>query len=270
MRAGVTPEPPIFRKEHPLTNLRTLDLTALNSATKYPSIPTYHEIDRGLLREPTVSFSGDVLLTEKVDGTNARIIVFPNGDYVLGSREELLHARGDFITNPALGIVDALRGLADRITAPEAGIRVHFLEVYGRKVTKASAEYTGTQAIGHRLFDVASIDPNVLERPVEAISTWREDNGQRFHTEHELTALAEQNKIALTPRLGTITASELPTDLREMQELLASHLPTTRAALDDGGTGRPEGIVLRTSDRAVIAKARFEDYTRTFKRTAQR
>lgn len=178
-----------------MINLRVLNLTSLNSATKYPSISTYHEIDRGILLDPTVLFDGEVVLTEKVDGTNARIVVFPNGDYVIGSRKELLYARGDLIANPALGIVDALRDLADHITAPEAGIRVYFLEVYGSDVTKASGEYTGTKAVGYRLFDVVSIDPSVLDLPDEAISTWRESGGQSFHTEQELTELAEQNAI---------------------------------------------------------------------------
>lgn len=34
----------------------------------------------------------------------------------------------------------------------------------------------------------------------------------------------------------------------------------------DGQPGRPEGIVLRSETRSVIAKARFQDYERTLKR----
>ncbi|MCU1617221.1 MAG: hypothetical protein JWO98_4761, partial [Frankiales bacterium] len=62
-----------------LDSLRPVDLAALNSATKYPSIPTYHELDPkngGLLEIPT-AFEGDVVLTEKVDGTNGRIVLLP-------------------------------------------------------------------------------------------------------------------------------------------------------------------------------------------------
>lgn len=43
-------------------------------------------------------------------------------------------------------------------------------------------------------------------------------------------------------------------------------LPRTRSALDEAGGGKPEGIVLRTANRSVIAKARFEDYDRTLRR----
>jgi hypothetical protein len=56
--------------------LRDADLTALNSLTKYPSIPTYHTLDSGNggLLDETVPFSGEVIGSEKVDGTNSRII----------------------------------------------------------------------------------------------------------------------------------------------------------------------------------------------------
>ncbi|HEX4223397.1 MAG TPA: hypothetical protein VHZ97_13600 [Pseudonocardiaceae bacterium] len=43
--------------------LRDADLTALNSLTKYPSIPTYHTLDSGNggLLDETVPFSGEVI-----------------------------------------------------------------------------------------------------------------------------------------------------------------------------------------------------------------
>ncbi|MFW5416407.1 hypothetical protein J0910_07270 [Nocardiopsis sp. CNT-189] len=247
---------------------RTVDLDALNSATKYPSIPTYHVLDpkNGGLLEQTAAFSGEVVLSEKVDGTNARIILFPGGDYILGSREELLYARGDLIGNPALGIVDALRGPAGRLTPPETGLRVHYLEVYGGKVTGASKEYTGSRAVGHRLFDIADVGADVLSLPRPRISAWREEGGQAFLPEDELAAAAEKEGWERVPLLGAVDAAELPAGVAEMQEFLAERLPGTRAALDGGAGGRPEGVVLRTPDRSAIAKARFQDYRRTLKR----
>ena len=93
-----------------------VDLRRLNSATKYPSIMTYHSLgEKGsLLDEHMDMGDGELIFTEKVDGTNSRIVVAPGADYVLGSREELLHARGDLIFNPALGIVEAIRDVAER------------------------------------------------------------------------------------------------------------------------------------------------------------
>ncbi|WP_443056278.1 RNA ligase family protein [Streptomyces sp. NBC_00239] len=253
-----------------MINLDALDLNALNSATKYPSIPTFHEIDRGTLLDITVPFSGEVVLTEKVDGTNARVAVLPDGDYVIGSREDLLHARGDRVISPKDSIVPALRPLADRLTPPATGIRVYFFEVYGAKLTKASKQYTGSQAVGFRLFDVAAVDASVLERPRAEISSWRENGGQQFLAEGDLALAATENQIELTPRLGSLAADQVPSDLAGMQDFLATRLPRTRVALDGGAGGRPEGLVLRTTDRSVIAKARVEDYARTMQRLAAR
>jgi hypothetical protein len=97
--------------------LETVDfLREINTATKYPSIATYHEIDKGILKEGTATVfpqGSTVIGTEKVDGTNARIVFLPDGNYLIGSREELLYAGGDLIHNPSQGIVDALRAKAD-------------------------------------------------------------------------------------------------------------------------------------------------------------
>lgn len=78
-------------------DVRAVDLGGLNSLTKYPSIPTYHSLDpsNGNLLDDRVGFTAPVIGTEKIDGTNARIISLPDGSYLLGSREELLYAKGD-------------------------------------------------------------------------------------------------------------------------------------------------------------------------------
>ena len=62
-------------------DIRQTDLGKLNSMTKYPSILTYHTLgDKGVLRETVqVPFAGRVLGTEKVDGTNCRLIFCPDG-----------------------------------------------------------------------------------------------------------------------------------------------------------------------------------------------
>jgi hypothetical protein len=251
--------------------LRDADLTALNSLTKYPSIPTYHTLDpaNGGLLDETVAFTGAVIGTEKVDGTNSRIISLPDGNYLLGSREELLYAKGDLIGNPAQGIVPALREFADALApVTDDVIRVHYVELYGGKVTAASKQYTGSRAVGFRLFDVVMISDyaELLALAPQRISAWRESGGQPYLSEEDLSTAAKQHGLTLTPRLFTIDATELPADLATTREFLAQHLPSTRSALDDGAAGAPEGIVLRTTDRSVIAKARFQDYDRTLRR----
>jgi hypothetical protein len=253
-------------------DVRATDLGALNSMTKYPSIPTYHTLDprNGGLLDTTVEFAGTVLGTEKVDGTNARIVSLPDGSFLLGSREELLYAKGDLIGNPAQGIVAALREVAETLAPVTADVvRVHFLEVYGGKVTAASKQYTGGKQVGFRLFDVAVIDDYRTVLSMAAVSSWRDGGGQPYLSEEDLVATAKRDGLELTPRLFELAGPELPRDLEQTRAFLAEHLPTTLSALDGDAGGQPEGIVLRSPDRAVIAKARFQDYDRTLRRRSR-
>ncbi|MFI6731002.1 hypothetical protein [Streptomyces atratus] len=119
------------------------------------------------------------------------------------------------------------------------------------------------------MFDAADVPLDVLERPRAQISVWREGGGQGFLSEYALIKAAKTEDIELVPRLAMVDAGDLPTGIAEMQTFLVDHLPTTRVALDEGAGGHPEGIVLRSGDRSVIAKARFQDYRRTLKRRTQ-
>lgn len=245
-----------------------LDLDVLNSATKYPSIPTYHALgERGALVEQATRFTGDVLLTEKVDGTNSRVIRLPDGDWFIGSREEMLTARGDRVSNPALGIVAALRELAQALKVKDSErIAVFYLETYGGRIGGQARQYSGDGLVGFRMFDLAYLTPDVLSWSRERVSAWRESGGQSFADEDALRSAASVAGIELTPRLARIPAAHLPTTLEQTHEWLRRTLPATLVGLDTAALGRPEGIVLRTTDRSVIAKARFQDYERTLKR----
>jgi hypothetical protein len=250
-------------------DLRAADLRVLNSLTKYPSIPTYHELDprNGGLVESAAAFPGDVIATEKVDGTNSRLVLLPDGNYLIGSREELLYARGDLIGNPALGIVEQLRPVAERlVAAPADGIQVFYLELYGGKIGGAAKQYTSDPArFGWRLFDVVLLADwaEPLSWPQAQISAWREAGGQPFAAEERLADLAAAAGLELTPRL--FRTGSLPESIAGMHALLTERLPRTLVSLT-GGEGRAEGIVFRAPDRKVIAKARFQDYERTLKR----
>lgn len=251
-------------------DIRATDLAKLNSLTKYPSIPTYHTLDpknSGLVEE-VVPFAGSVLGTEKIDGTNARIICLPDGSFVIGSREELLYGKGDLIGNPALGIVDALKELAEYVSSTHAGdISVFYLEVFGGKVTAASKQYTSTQQVAFRMFDLLRLPdyaPLLAHTPQE-LSRWREQGGQPFVDEDALQRAAQQAQITVTPRLFTLDAAALPHTIVDMQTFLRDQLPASHSTLDHDAGGQPEGIVLRTTTRSVIAKARFKDYERALK-----
>ncbi|MFE4515405.1 RNA ligase family protein [Kitasatospora sp. NPDC056783] len=248
------------------------DLSRLNTATKYPSIPTHHQLDPrngGLLETPTV-FTGDVVLTEKVDGTNGRVVLLDDDDFFIGSREELLYAKGDRIANPAQGIVTALEPLAQRLSSGArftgAGITVLYLEVYGGKIGSAAKQYQDSGAVGYRLFDIAQVPFSVLDWAPSQISTWRENAGPKWYSETDLLELSATEDIAVTPRLGTLPASALPSSIEDVRRWMEEVLPATRVALDQGAKGNPEGIVLRDTTRTAISKARFQDYDRTLQR----
>jgi len=249
-----------------------VDLRKLNSATKYPSIPTYHALgEKGSLLEEIVELGdSELIVTEKVDGTNSRIIVMPDGRFLIGSREELLHAQGDLIHNPALGIVETLKATADRIgqaiPAQEDTILTVYLETYGGKTTAAAKQYTSRRVFGYRVFDVSQVAVRQLDQEPESISSWREHGGQNFLEEPALLEFAAKVELELTPRL---TAGPVPVSIEETHEWLSTTISATLVALDADAGGRPEGVVVRTPDRSRIAKIRFEDYERHAKRQAK-
>lgn len=254
-----------------------MNLRATNSITKYPSILTYHALgDRGRLKpEVLVPFEqGPIIGTEKIDGTNARIIVLGE-DYMIGQREELLFARGDCIHNPSMGIVDAIRSTADRLVErlPDGEtplrndvIHVFFGEVYGGNIGAASKTYTRERATGFRVFDMVRIgivDFAVMSTwPTEHIARWRDHGNQRFLDWETTHAMCDVLGLSVVPILQTF--NRLPTGLAETLEWMNGFLSVTKAGFD--AHGRPEGIVVRTPDRTKIAKIRFEDYERTLRK----
>ncbi|MGI5274710.1 RNA ligase family protein [Nonomuraea sp. CA-218870] len=248
------------------------DLRKINSLTKYPSIPTHHALDPkngGLFEEPA-AYTGTVIGTEKVDGTNGRIILLPDGEWLIGSREDLLTASGDIVHNPALGIVDALRPVAEKAATIGVGgfgeMLVFYLEVYGSKQLPAWKHY-GAGEPAHRLFDVASIPDDMFAWDIDRIASWRQHGGQDFASERVLNELAERIGVDVTPRLFEIDGADLPADIEGMRRFMDGYRSTLVAT--SGEPGLNEGIVLRAPDRSVISKARFQDYDRTLKRRSQ-
>jgi len=247
-----------------------MNLSDLNSATKYPSIPTYHVQVKGRLTDDVaVPFDGPVHVTEKVDGTNGRIVLLPGGDYFLGSREELIYARGDRIETPELGIVAALKPIAKRLGAevpPAQGAVVYFGEVYGGDLP-AARQYTSTKQLGFRLFDVIVYDErqlaDVLVMEPSRRASWREQGNQPFLPVGALAALATMVRLPLVPEVG-ICSGGLPTTLAGVWEMVQRMAGRTACALDGEG-GRVEGLVLRSLDGRRIAKVRVEDYWRAIR-----
>ncbi|MFB7858966.1 RNA ligase family protein [Rhodococcus qingshengii] len=238
----------------------------VETATKYPSISTYHALGQhGRLTEEVTEFDGPVYITEKIDGTDVRVIVDSSGDYLIGGRENILYAKGDRVANPAQGVVEAIRSFVDVTDlAPQDGVlRTYFVEVYGGKIGKNHVQYSWAGNTGFSLFDVADVPLDVLDQPREDISIWRQKGGQVFLNEDDLTHVAKETGFLLAPRVGVIDGADLPRSILDMYRMMEKFASKTLVAVDDGAVGYTEGVVLRSHDRSSICKARFENYVKT-------
>jgi hypothetical protein len=159
-----------------------------------------------------------------------------------------------------LGIVDALEGIAERIPPVHPYVSVYFFEVYGGDLP-AARQYTDKKAVGVRLFDVADINFEKLEKePIENIAHWRDHGGQTFMPVENVEKVAKALDVLCAPFCGMV--DELPVTLQETSDWLSANFAKSKCELG-GGQGRAEGVVARTTDRKTIAKLRFEDYRRT-------
>ncbi|WP_335986723.1 RNA ligase family protein [Glycomyces sp. MUSA5-2] len=255
-----------------------LDFAALDTATAYPSIPTYHVIgERGMLGDATnVTFQPgeDILLTEKVDGANCRMIILPDNDYVIGNRKQLLYARGDRLANQSednLAMVAALRPAAERLAEVWQGdtVLVVYAEVFGAGIGRAWTQYTADKTkAGARWFDARTIPPTVLTWSLDRIAGWRERGHEGFAPVS--TEIADSIGLKKVPPIATCDGDDIPTGRDETEQWMADLIPASCAGIDESGTGAPEGLVARTNDRSKIVKFRFAEYAKTRRQLANR
>lgn len=240
----------------------------VNTLTKYPSILTLHRLgEKGILKdELSTPIENEVLYaTEKIDGTNVRIICYGD-EFLIGSREFVLHHSADLYFDPASGIVEGIKKLLPQISKTDS-LTVVYGEYYGGKIS-ANSKWYGQDKVGFRVFDVAVIDDlSLLESPINDISNWREREfpigivyGQKFLTRQEM--------ISLLPDYEFVPILDFDlTDLSHHGILnsLKEHVPKTQVALSENAILKAEGIILRNEQRTKIVKVRFEDYERTLK-----
>jgi len=259
---------------------RTQDIGAINSVTKYPSIPTFHTMGgRGKLGRVNLAIPDEQLYcTEKLDGTNARIIIDPrDGDYLIGGRNELLYARGDRLIRDSNRILLATIVKAEQAAEKLKGANVStgpvvaYGEVYGGRIGANWKTYADDEkAVGFRVFDTqvwtAGMWFEWLHMDSKLRSTRREQGGQPFVGVDEL----ERNATWLG--FKTVPVSPFDLEPKDSQTGIFAQLCemglTTQAALTEtinANTKRPEGVVLRTANRSWIAKFRIEDYERSIR-----
>ena len=258
-------------------------LDKLNSITKYPSILTYHNLGpRGSLVESLVedkSFGDNtVYITEKVDGTNSRIVFSTDEtgsveDYIIGSREDFLYACGDRIINPTLGIVKNMKNIATPIALlGQNKLRPNCLyclygETYGGKINNAR-QYSTRGNYGVRIFDLFIIEhekvEELMDMKIDHIVTWREKGNQPFVSVDELKEFCNDYYLDIVPYITVANGLDIPTSLQGVWNWLQT-FKDSKVVLDDSGDGHAEGVVVRFKDRSFIRKIRFEDYSRTKK-----
>lgn len=254
-----------------------------NSITKYPSILTYHNLGpRGSLVDSLVENqkfdNRTVYITEKIDGTNSRIVFSTNSvgeidDYIIGSREEFLFAKNDRIINQAWGIVQNMKPIADIITLlgnnwfrPNS-IYCLYGETYGGKIHGAK-QYTSCGAFFVRFFDLWTMKKddieNIMQMNIDHISAWRESGKQPFVNVEYLKSFCDNFHLCCVPYIKTLSGTEIPEDLQGVWNWL-QEFEKSNALIDKNGNGHSEGVVVRYADRSLIRKIRFEDYQKTKK-----
>ena len=148
------------------------------------------------------------------------------------------------------------------IDIPDGIYTIHG-ETYGGKIN-GFKHYTKTSTLGFRVFDISYISEGfvqeLMERPIEAVASWRDHGGQKYLDDATKTKICEIMGLEQVPYLFTMNSEDLPTTLEDAYEFLMKYTET-RAGIDN--TGIAEGIVIRNPDRSIIAKIREEDYRRT-------
>lgn len=240
--------------------------------TKYPSIENYHSAGKLSCEFNQGEY---VFITEKIDGTNVRLInLVRNGsvcDFFIGSRQEILYAQGDRNWISTLNIVDDiteknyLQALKQVKVDQSAGeyLRVIYGELYGGSIGKFARQYsTDESKTEFRVFDMATIKvpPEfILGHPCDPLVTrvYREAN-LRFVPIMNLSFQVPSLKMA--PIVDCTEGFNIPKDPFETKGWLSKIIPVTQCDITLGAGMKPEGVVLRNSDRSKIAKVRFDDY----------
>jgi hypothetical protein len=234
----------------------------INTLTKYPSILTFHKLGENeiLTDSLTTDLSNEKLSgSEKIDGTNVRIISYGN-EYLIGSRLLILQHSEDLYFDPTQGIVEGIHKLVPNIPQFDK-FTVIYGEFFGGKTT-SNARHYGKEKNGFRVFDVAVYDDlSILEKPLNQISKWRETDtgegiiyGQRFLSRK--TAQSYLPDFSFVPLVDFVFTNHTH---EYILQRLNECIPTTNVALTESATKKAEGIILRNESRTKIVKIRFKD-----------
>jgi hypothetical protein len=144
-------------------------------------------------------------------------------------------------------------------------------EVYGYKIQDGSKVYCpdGNTDRGFRVFDVwqmpvVELDEYLSKATMEQIVYDREHNWQPWLDVDAFERFVVLKMFDVTPRRKIIDSSEMPISAVDTKRWLEDNFQDSHATFDGTSSnqkfGRAEGVVIRTADRSIIRKLRFEDY----------
>lgn len=247
-----------------------------NSLSKYPSIPTYNKMEKGLLSTDVENYDEmkELYITEKIDGTNTRIIVC-GSDYIIGSRDEWIYAKGDRVLPTAnRKHIEYLIPFADKITSRLSSTNdtVLFIygELYGYKIQKWQNYTNEENDYGYRVFDMFSLSVDELNSMLDTMSPdqasiWRDNNNQPWYPIDKLKEVSSALGLLTVPYIKREFMKEIGFSVCSANDFLKK-FSETNAELHANDNKKAEGIVVRTFDRSYISKLRFEDYNKYMKR----
>jgi hypothetical protein len=205
--------------------------------------PDTHKLTVGELREPAHAQVRDWLVTEKIDGTNIRILIRLKSDgglmYEVRGRSDRASVPGDLTQNIRKLFGQnhaAIYGWATYLAQGDENIGICLYgEGYGPGIQKTGGLYRPKQAGKTvRIFDVTTthLDPEEPNLFVADGPTW-------WRTWEDVKAAAKATGLETVPEFGRMTMAELT-------ELTTAGFESA-AAFEDGGEGcLAEGLVART------------------------
>jgi ATP-dependent RNA circularization protein (DNA/RNA ligase family) len=219
----------------------------INDMLEYPKIETLYQRDKttnkvitNQLRFPEFGNIRRWQITEKVDGTNVRVGLLPEGVVRYGGRTDNAQMPAKLIDYlQQTFTLEQLQAVFKESLESEI---VLFGEGYGEKIQKGGSY---RQGMSFRLFDVLV--------------------GEWWLEPEAIADVATKLGIFTVPILGEIDA--LPSQADELKQLLG-HDGNSTVAIQDGGRGvRAEGIVARTvpmlftrRGQRLMWKLKFRDF----------
>lgn len=247
------------------------DNKSINSLFKYPSILTYHKLDKKGKKainelNSDINMCGPFWVTEKIDGSNIRIII-TNDEYIIGTREKLVFFsyKENLLSNDIRPLIDYLNSnYIDNISKLQSldlsgKILVIYGELFGSKITNSRYTDKILNKYGYMIFDAYMIDideiKNILSMDIQKIVYWR-DHHKKWYNNNQLQALSNLSGFKIVPLRNKV--DNLPLNKDDTYKWLTNYKDSMVSLIDKSSNA--EGVVVRNFDRSYIRKIRIEEY----------